>query len=175
MNKTITVFGSAKPLPGEKEYITAYKLGRILGEIECTVCTGGYQGIMDAVSKGAKDMGAKVVGIILEKYFSKPSEHLSETVVCKTLLERVDTLINRGDGFIVLEGGTGTMLELAAVWEYMNKALCDKKPVACIGDIWRRIVAEIDIRLEKEERESGLIKCFDTIEECAEYVCSQLE
>ena len=175
MSKTITVFGSAKPLPGEKEYITAYKLGRILGEIEYEVCTGGYQGIMDAVSKGAKDMGSKAVGVILEKYFSNPSEHLSETIICKTLFERIETLLNRGDGFIVLEGGTGTLLELAALWEYMNKGLSKKKPVACHGDMWRRIVAEMDIRLEKEERESGTIRCFDTIEECAEYVCGQLD
>lgn len=175
MNKTITVFGSAKPLPGDKEYINAYKLGRILGEIQYTVCTGGYQGIMDAVSKGAKDMGSKTVGVILEKYFSKPSVHLSETIVCKTLFERIETLLNRGDGFIILEGGTGTFLELAAVWEYINKGLCEKKPVACLGDMWRRIVFEMDIRMEKEDRETGVIKCFDTIEECAEYVCGQLD
>lgn len=175
MSKTITVFGSSRPKPGEKEYISAYKLGRILGEIEYTVCSGGYQGIMDAVSKGARDMNSKAIGVILEKNFSTPSKYLSKTIVCKTLFERIQTLLDKGDGYIILEGGTGTLLELASVWEYINKGFSLKKPVACHGDMWRRIVAEMDIRMAVEERETGLIKCFDTVEECAEFVCSQLE
>ena len=41
--------------------------------------------------------------------------------------------------------------------------------------MWRRIIAEMDVRMELEERETGLIQCFDTIEECAEYVCSVID
>ncbi|MCK5457105.1 MAG: LOG family protein, partial [Melioribacteraceae bacterium] len=46
MSKTVTIFGSSKPLPGEEEYETAYQLGKLFGESGFSVCTGGYQGIM---------------------------------------------------------------------------------------------------------------------------------
>lgn len=175
MSKTITVFGSSRPKPGEKDYITAMKLGRILGEINYDVCSGGYQGIMDAVSKGASDMGSKAIGITVDIYGATPSEYLTENFVCHTLFERIEKLIEIGDGYVILPGGTGTLLELSVVWEYLNKGLMENKPVACLGDMWRRIVAEMDVRMEFEERETGLIQCFDTIEECAEFVCSKIE
>jgi predicted Rossmann-fold nucleotide-binding protein len=45
---------------------------------------------------------------------------VTKEIVCDTLFERIDKLIEIGDGFVVLQGGTGTLLELAAVWEYFN-------------------------------------------------------
>lgn len=175
MSKTITVFGSSRPKPGEKDYITAMKLGRILGEINFNVCSGGYQGIMDGVSKGAKDMGSATIGVTVDIFGAKPSEHLTEIIECHSLFERLEKLLEKGDGYVILPGGTGTMLELSLVWEYLNKGLMPKKPVACLGNMWTRIVAEMDIRMEKEDRETGLIRCYNSIEECAEFVCSKLD
>ncbi|MCB9247843.1 MAG: hypothetical protein H6613_04515 [Ignavibacteriales bacterium] len=51
--KTVTVFGSSMPKPGEEEYENAYLIGKLLAQKGFNVCTGGAQGIMDAVSKGA--------------------------------------------------------------------------------------------------------------------------
>ena len=107
MKKTITVFGSSRPKQGEKDYINAMKLGRILGEINYNVCSGGYQGIMDAVSKGAIDMGSEAIGVTVDIYGAKSSEHLTKNIVCNSLQERLQTLVEKGDGYVILPGGTG--------------------------------------------------------------------
>jgi len=172
---TITVFGSSIPKPGDLEYEDAYRLGKFLGENGFNVCTGGYQGVMDAVSKGAKESGVEAIGITVETFNAAPSGHLTEIVECDSLFERIKTLVNFADGFIVLNGGTGTMLELSVIWEYFNKGLIPVKPVAAHGIMWKIIVAEMEKRIKVEKRKTGLVKCFDSIEECAEYVISSVE
>jgi uncharacterized protein (TIGR00725 family) len=67
MAKTITVFGSSKPVAGDEQYLKGYELGKKLGENGFNVCTGGFNGIMEAVSKGANEMGVDgCVNAILE-------------------------------------------------------------------------------------------------------------
>ena len=53
--KRVTVFGSSKCSPGDPAYESAYKIGRLLGEFEFSVATGGYQGTMEAISRGASE------------------------------------------------------------------------------------------------------------------------
>lgn len=42
----ITVFGSSRPRPGEKEYVLAHRLGAELAKAGFVVCNGGYAGIL---------------------------------------------------------------------------------------------------------------------------------
>ena len=57
-----------------------------------------------------------------------------------------------GDGFVVLQGGTGTLLELAAVWEYINKDMMNAKPIACHSAIWKSIISEMNKQMKLEGR-----------------------
>lgn len=175
MNKTVTIFGSSKPLPGEEEYENAYKLGRLLGNAGLNICSGGFQGIMDAVSKGASEAGTEAIGITVNLYNAKPSKYLSEEIHCNSLFNRLENLINKGDAYIVLPGGTGTLLELSLVWEYFNKGITPLKPFACVGGMWNKLSKIIDERMEFENRQKGLIKSFDKIEDCADYIISSLK
>lgn len=174
MSKTITVFGSSKPLPGEDEYEIAYKLGRRLGEAGFTVCSGGYQGIMDAVSKGAVESGAEAIGVTVDLFNAVASKHLTKEIECHTLFERIEKLVELGDAFVILTGGTGTLLELSVVWELVNKNLIDKKPIACNGEMWLPIIESIDNRMGFESREVGLIKWFREINDCTSFLVESL-
>ena len=175
LSKTVTIFGSSKPLPGDGEYEKAYNLGRLIGEAGLNICSGGFQGIMDAVSKGAHEAGTKAIGITVNLYNAKPSKYLSEEIVCDTLFNRLENLINKGDAYIVLPGGTGTLLELSLVWEYFNKGITPLKPFACLGEMWDKLSKLIDERMEFENRQKGLIKSFEKIENCADYIISSLK
>ncbi len=61
------------------------------------------------------------------------------------------------------------MLELAAIWELMNKGIIPLKPAACYSEMWNKIVAIMEKQIEKENRETGLIKIFHGINEIADY------
>ena len=52
----------------------------------------------------------------------------------KTWRDRLFELIDRGDGYAVCAGGTDTLVELAVVWEMMNKSVMAQKPVIVLGD-----------------------------------------
>ena len=59
----ITVFGSARPRAGEADYEEARRLGGELARRGFQVCTGGYTGVMEAVSRGAKEAGGRTIAI----------------------------------------------------------------------------------------------------------------
>lgn len=170
LKKYVTVFGSSIPKPGESEYDSAYLLGRLLAEKNLNVCTGGFQGVMDAVSKGAFEKGAEAIGITVDIYKAVPSRYLTKQIECHTLFERLKNLVDLGDAYVILQGGTGTLLEFALVWEYLNKGVIPPKPIACHGQIWNQIVGTMEKQIEKENRRKGLVKCFEDMEELAGYI-----
>ncbi|MFO7445448.1 MAG: LOG family protein [Ignavibacteriaceae bacterium] len=175
MRKTITVFGSSLPVEGEEEYSVAYKLGGLLAKNNFDVCTGGYMGIMEAVSRGAVENGGKAEGVTLSYLNFKCNNYLTNNIKCSTLFERITTLIEKGDAYIILQGGTGTLLELAAVWEFMNKNLLNIKPIVCHSYMWKEVARIIDEQIVKEKRISGLVKYFDAPEEIADYLVKNLK
>lgn len=166
----VTMFGSSIPQPGEHEYDEAYKLGRILGERGISVCSGGYQGIMDAVSKGASAFNVERIGVLVDIFNAQPSEYLSKQINCTSLNERLMNLVELGDAFIVLPGGTGTMLELSLVWELTNKKLITEKPIICVGEMWKNIVIEMEKRIHFEKRKQNLVIPVDSVEQAADLI-----
>jgi uncharacterized protein (TIGR00730 family) len=173
--KTVTIFGSSLPKPGETEYEDAYLIGKLLAQNNLNVCTGGFQGIMDAVSKGASEVGTEAIGITVDLFNAEASKCLTKEIKCNTLFERIDKLIKQGDAFIILPGGTGTLVELSLVWESINKGLMNKKPLASYGLMWKNITDEMEKRIFTEGRETGLIVCFDDITECVEYIVGEIQ
>lgn len=173
--KFVTVFGSSIPKEGDGEYKVAYRLGEKLAQSGINVCSGGFQGIMDAVSKGASENGTQAIGVTLDIYNAAASKYLTRQIVTHSLFERLKNLIEIGDAFVVLQGGTGTLLELALVWEYMNKEMIPQKPFACHSSLWNEITEVMEKQIAKEKRKTGLLKCFDDIDECAEFIITNLK
>lgn len=172
--KFVTVFGSSMPRPGDDEYEIAYRLGKKLAENNLNVCSGGFQGIMDAVSKGAVENGAETIGVTLDIYNAAASKFLTKQIETHSLFERLTKLVEIGDAFIVLQGGTGTLLELSLVWEYMNKGMILRKPIACHSSLWDEITSVMEKQIAKEKRKTGLVKSFQNIDECAEFIITNL-
>ncbi len=163
------------PKEGDEEFSTAYNLGSLLAKNNFDVCTGGFQGIMNAVSKGAVENGTHAIGVTVNLWGAKPSKYLTKNVECNTLFERISKLVELGDAYVVLQGGTGTLLELSVVWEYMNKNMLEVKPIVCYSKMWKKVVKIIDDQLERENRATNLVKCFDDVEEIAMYLKEKLK
>ena len=169
MKKIITIFGSAKPTDNDEQYLIAYNLGKELALNGFDICTGGFNGIMKAASKGAIEGGAQTFGVTVDLWGGKANEYVTKEIRCNSLLERIQKLIELGDGFIILQGGTGTMLELAAVWEYINKGLMETKPIVCHSSLWKSIVHEMNQQMKFEGRSTDLVKSFNSVEQIVSY------
>ncbi len=171
MRKIITVFGSSVPVEGEVEYNLGYRLGKLLAENNFDVCTGGYEGIMSAVAKGAVEAGGQAIGITCSKQWeNKPNKYLTEQIDVENIFERLKLLLYKADGFVVLNGSTGTLLELAAVWELLNKKLMPPKPFIILGDTWMELYKLINKRMEFESREKDLAYPARNIFDCVEFL-----
>jgi uncharacterized protein (TIGR00725 family) len=165
MERIITIFGSAVPSAKDEQFEFAYKLGQKLAENGYAVCTGGYAGIMEAVSKGAYDKGGNIYGVTIENWKSSPNKFITIEIRTNNLFERISKLIELGDAFIILQGGTGTLLELATVWELMNKNLIESKPVVCHSNLWKQIVTLMNEQLAIEGKRNDIVKFANSIEE----------
>src|SRR5450432_3288965 len=141
--KIITVFGSSRPKVTDPDYVETRELGTLLAKRGFAVCTGGYGGVMEAVSRGAKQAGGKTYGVTAEFFSRKANEWVDVEVRKKTWQERLFGLIDLADGFVACKGGTGTLVELAVVWEMLNKSVMTTKPFAVLGEFWRPILQRV--------------------------------
>src|SRR5882672_851966 len=141
--RIITVFGSSRPHQGEADYEDARSLGGELVRAGFAVCSGGYGGVMEAVSRGAKEAGGKTYGVTAEFFKPKANAWIDVEVRMKTWQERLFELIRLGDGFVACKGGTGTLVELAVVWEMLNKSVISAKPFAVLGDFWTPVLDRV--------------------------------
>src|SRR5947209_11829016 len=104
--KIITVFGSSRPIEGEADYEQARELGRELADKGFRVCTGAHSGVMEAVSRGAKEAGGKTYGVTTEFFTRlKANQWIDVEVRVKTWQDRLFELIKLGDGFVACKGG----------------------------------------------------------------------
>ena len=169
-SSVITVFGSNRPKEGDAQYEAARELGAKLAAAGFAVCSGGYGGVMEAVSRGAKEAGGRTLGVTAKFFFRVANRWTDEEVRVETWRDRLFTLIERGDGFIVCPGGTGTLVELAVVWEMLNKGVMRGKPLVAVGEFWRPIVervreVEMDPASPWGEQQRALVRIVSSAEE----------
>jgi uncharacterized protein (TIGR00725 family) len=135
---TVTVFGSSRCT--EEEYAVAYDLGKKLATAGFSLCNGGFGGTMEATARGAKEAGGSTVGVTIALFGQSANRWIDRTVHTGTLTERLSKLIELGDAYVTLRGATGTLLELAAVWEMTNKGIIPKKPLLTLGTFWTPLI-----------------------------------
>ena len=142
--KKISVFGGASPKPDSPAYLEAYRLGKLLGEAGLAVMTGAYVGTMEAVSKGANEAGATVIGVSsdeIEAYRPmNPNPWVTEEWRCTTFKERLDKLVENCDAAIALAGGVGTMVEISLTWNHLILHTIEPKPLILVGEGWYTIM-----------------------------------
>ena len=141
--KIVTVFGSSRPEEGHPDYTEAMDLGRTLASAGFAVCTGGYGGVMEAVSRGARESGGHVLAVTASFFRSRANRWVEKETRVDTWQERLFELVRLGDGYVACKGGTGTLVELAVVWEMLNKKAMDPRPFVVLGDFWQPILERV--------------------------------
>lgn len=139
--KIVTIFGTARAQPRDHAYESALEAGKLLAQAGFTIANGGYGGTMTAAAKGAAEAGGEIIGVTCSAFKSKANKYITREIITSSLDERLDTLIKLGHAYVVLPGGTGTLLELAKVWELKNKGFLKReKPIILVGVFWKPLV-----------------------------------
>jgi predicted Rossmann-fold nucleotide-binding protein len=96
---------------------------------------------MEAVSRGACEAGGHVIGVtctdIEEWRKSKPNQWIKEERRRKSLIERLQALIEDCDAAIALSGGAGTLVEISLMWNLMIVESLPPRPLILIGRGWQ--------------------------------------
>jgi uncharacterized protein (TIGR00730 family) len=137
----ISVFGGASPKPEEPAYQEAQKLGYMRGKSGHTLLTGGYIGVMEAVSRGGSEAGARVIGAtcgqIEQSHGRHPNPYLNEIWRFETLQERLFALVQRCDAAVAMPGGVGTLAEISIMWNEMIIKSIPPRPLILFGNCWQ--------------------------------------
>jgi len=137
----ISVFGGAQPRSDSPEYEEARLLGKMLAQRGHTVLTGGYIGVMEAVSRGASEVGGHVIGVTCEDIEAwrkvKANAWVKEEWRKKTLLERMLAIIEGCDAAIAMPGGVGTLTEISVMWNLMVVESLPRRPLILVGSGWQ--------------------------------------
>ena len=173
---TITIFGTGNTKADDAVYELAYQTGKILAQAGFAIANGGYGGTMSAAAKGGAEAGGETIGVTCSAFKnSKANEYISREIVTGSPDERLDTLIKLGAGYVVLPGGTGTLLELAKVWELKNKGFLQKdKPIILVGEFWKPLVnliaacepesrRYIDFAIRPQQIKETMLKCLKNL------------
>jgi len=164
----VAVFGSADPREGDEAYELARAVGRQLASLGYTVVNGGYGGTMEASARGAREAGGRTVGVTCSLWKSAPNRYVDETIDTADLFERARKLIELGTGgYVVLPGATGTLVELALVWELLCKRFQPEVPIVCVGEFWQPLV---DMMAQQRPRCVGLVAVVAAADELCRHL-----
>src|SRR5512141_1416220 len=137
----VSVFGGSQPKADSTAYAEAMELGKLLAERGHIVLTGGYIGVMEAVSRGAREAGGHVIGVTCEDIEAwrhiRANAWVMEEIRKKTLVERLHTLIHESDAALALPGGPGTLAEISVMWNLMIVESLHRRPLILIGRGWQ--------------------------------------
>ncbi len=132
---------------------------------------GGRVGLMGLVADSALNAGAKVFGIIPKHIQSREIEHtdLTELHIVDSMHIRKQMMVDRGDAFVILAGGLGTLDEFFEILTWKQLGLHDKPVVMVnINGYWTKMIEAIrHIASEKFMREEdlGMFQVVNTVAE----------
>lgn len=118
--KIIAVIGDAKVPSGSEKYELARELGCRLIDEGYRVMTGGIAGVMEGVSKGARESEnytcGSIIGILPGFDPETANPYVDTPIACGLDIAR-NTIIVNSDAVIAIGGGAGTLSEIAFAWQ----------------------------------------------------------
>jgi uncharacterized protein (TIGR00730 family) len=166
----ITVFGSSQPRHGDELYEASVEIGALLGRAGFDVMTGGYTGVMEAASRGARRNGAHVVGITMGRFENRVNRYVKDEIRTANFYERFHWLVDRADGYVAMGGGIGTLAEVTFTWQELQLGMVPRRPLVLVGPIWRALFKAFTAQLIRTEGIFEPMTLVDSPADAAEYL-----
>jgi uncharacterized protein (TIGR00730 family) len=172
--RIVTIFGGSKCSESDLEYSQAQRVGELLAEAGFTICTGGYAGVMEAASRGARERGGRVIGVTMNQFKSEPNRYLTSKIASEHFYERLQRLITQSVGYVALRGGMGTVTEISLVWNKLQTRVLDPRPLVLLGECWPPVVKEWQRHLVVTDVDVQLLNFANTPEEAVAIINPQI-
>lgn len=164
--RIIAVIGGRHPILGDPEYAEAVRLGSLLAAANYAVMSGGYSGVMEAVSRGAKEAGGTAIGVTMDIFGNlPPNPFLTQEIRSRNFFERLEIITSRASGFIAMRGGMGTLTEVSLVWNMLQTKTMECKPMILVGKFWKPLLNSVAAHLVISREELDLFHHADNADE----------
>ncbi|NTW87950.1 MAG: TIGR00730 family Rossman fold protein [Desulfobulbaceae bacterium] len=164
-------------------YQEARKLGGLLSKIyhhkscrNLVVITGGGPGIMEAANRGARDVGAKTMGLnIVLPHEQAPNPYITPELCFQFHYFSIRKMhfLMRAQALIAFPGGFGTLDELFETLTLIQTKKIKPLPVILFGrEFWQKLI-NFDFLVEEgviSPEDLNIFKYVETAEEAAEIV-----
>ncbi|MGH7920739.1 MAG: TIGR00730 family Rossman fold protein [Candidatus Dormibacteraceae bacterium] len=169
----VTCFGSARIRSDDPLYGRGVAIGRALAERQVAVITGGGQGIMEAVNRGAQEAGGRSIGCNIELPHEQALNDFVEIgIEFRYFFVRKIVFVKYARGFVILPGGLGTLDELFEALTLVQTGKVEHFPIVLLGsEYWAGLLSWLrDGALAGglvSERDLALLRVTDDPEEAA--------
>jgi uncharacterized protein (TIGR00725 family) len=107
----IAVIGGSRP--GRQALDTALEVGRLVARSGAVVVCGGLGGVMEAASRGAREEGGLVIGILPGSSLADANSWVDIPVATGLGYTRNALVVMNADAIIAVDGEYGTLSEIA--------------------------------------------------------------
>ena len=138
----VSIFGSARTDESDPTYGLARRTAGMLGDAGFAVITGGGPGIMAAANRGARDAGARSVGLNIELPFEQESNpYVDLALRFHHFYTRKVMFVRYACAFVVFPGGFGTLDELFEALTLIQTGKISHFPVVLIErSYWQGLI-----------------------------------
>jgi len=94
---------------------------------------------MAAVSRGAVEAGGHTIGVTCEtlsRAGRRINPWIAEEIRCPSVHERLTALVRMADAYVALDGGIGTLAEIAFAAVQIQTGELSPRPLLLMGSVW---------------------------------------
>jgi len=172
----VTVFGGARLDEGNRYYRQAEELGKLLGEEQIPVITGGGPGIMEGANRGCFATPTPSVGLNIDLPFEQaPNPYQDIGLDFRYFFVRKYLFVKHAVGFVIFPGGFGTLDELFEALTLVQTRKVEAFPIVLVGvSFWSGLIEWMQQRMIAEgcitESELNLFEIVDDAGEAAKVI-----
>lgn len=155
----VSIIGASE-IDNETEKITI-ALGKLLAQNKYAIVCGGLSGVMEAICRGAKEVGGLTIGIIPFTEKSAANKYVDIIIPVPFSQARNIVVVLSGDVCVAIGGKAGTLSEICFAWIY-------QKPIIALTSVqgWSSNMANKKL----DDRRSDLIYGVNTPKEALEKI-----
>jgi uncharacterized protein (TIGR00725 family) len=178
--KRVGIFGSADVPEDSGLYKDAFEAAKLLAQDGKLIVDGGGPGVMEAATKGARSVGGHTLAVTFYPTDAPNFEGrfhgniVDKEIKTKNYIQRMFTLMDNADAFVIFRGGTGTLSEWATTWLLAHLYYGHHKPFILYGEWWQEVV---DVMVKNFLIEGPEMKVFKIATDAQEmlYILDEFE
>ncbi len=140
VEKSITIFGSARTPEGDKYYEKARRIAyRAAKELGVAMVTGGGPGIMEAGNRGAYEANGRSIGMnIMLPHEQVTNPYLTDSLPFYFFFTRKTAMQYASEVYLFFPGGFGTLDEFFGALTLVQTKKISQVPIILVGEeFWK--------------------------------------